>query len=116
MNIKNKSIKHTAWVVALGYVLLTTLLYFTTINSDAYEVAVAEVRINDKIHNKIGEISDISLSPFNYRISTLGNSGHARFNLRVKGSNSKATVHAYMIREKGIWRLDNFKISGAKNF
>jgi len=71
--------------------------------SDAYDAAVSHTRQNTQIRTHLGEIQDVYLSVFGYKVAVSGARGDASFTLKLKGLHANATVYIELAKF-GTWR------------
>lgn len=114
MNIEylKKSIKSTAQGTLLAIIIVIPLFYLWVHNSGAYAHAVSIIQSSPEIKEKIGEIKEISISPFTTQVPyAKGDSGWAKITFLVKTNKTKATIRAIMKKQEGIWSLEKYIIT-----
>jgi len=93
-------------LVIVAFLLVTLLggLYFSTIQSDAYQEAMHFALTNPEVMNVAGPISEVNWDFWSgFHISS-GNGGEASFVLNVKGAKDEAVVlDVQMMRAANSW-------------
>jgi hypothetical protein len=106
--IKNpkKYIIKTALAFAIGYTALSSYIYFSTVSSEEYRVAVAYAKESKEIRTRLSEVTKTSLAPFGIQILYAGDSGRAKFSLNIEGTQGKIKVEFKLSRKSYVWKVD----------
>lgn len=100
-----KYIRITLAVFAISFIVLPSITYFFIIRGDAYKAAVSELRANQVLKDRVGNITDTRLVFwFGYSIRTVGPSGFANFEIDINGEREGGTAYLNMERSAGIWK------------
>jgi hypothetical protein len=60
--------------------------------TDAFAAAAEHVRLDASTVAQVGEVTDVSIAPFGYKVVWGGAGGEASFTLRVSGTKGSATM------------------------
>ena len=106
MNKKNRIFKIAMCTVVLVGVFFVLLHFFST-RSVAYKFAVDTIKANSEITAAVGQIQDISLAFFGYRMKENQINGHAEYKIFVRGERASGVVYLNLEKSVGTWKVIN---------
>lgn len=91
-----------AVLVTIGF-WLSGYTYF--VNSDNWHVAQETIANSKIVTSEVGNVKDISVSPFGFSYRFSGQWEQAKLRLLVRGDLGKSKFKAVLEKSKGKWRL-----------
>lgn len=97
--------------VPIAFLLVSVVVYFGALHSQAYLVACNFVRTDPVIQRRLGKVEKIQLKPLTgWRISYSGPNGVANFGLDVAGHKADGEVYVNMKTQLGEWEITGAKL------
>lgn len=100
--------KRTLKYVLLGVTIATlTYLagYYFSSKSEAFEVTKDFVHQSAIVKKEIGDITEITLTPFGYELEMSGDRGSAEFECKITGKEKSGKAHVTLIKRSSVWKI-----------
>jgi hypothetical protein len=102
-------IKRRPWgkwlaIAAVFVGALVVVVHYSMSSSDAFAAASTFVRSNTEVQRVAGSIQDTSLSWGGGEVEVVGDAGHARLSVNVKGSLASPRVYVELAK-RGVWEV-----------
>lgn len=95
--------------IAVGLAVALPTFYWLGLyaaqHTDAFAAAEAHVRADAPTAARVGEVKEVSIAPFGYKVVWGGSSGEASFKLRVSGTKGNATMLIELRERDNRWTV-----------